>query len=298
MNTNIATRFFTGLFTAALAAGSSHAAQAPSRLPSGRYAQVGDLKMYYETRGQRGDTLVLIHGGGSTIGTSFGRILPLLAAQHKVIAVELQGHGHTPDRNAPESFEQDADDVAGLLQSLHIDKASFLGFSNGGNTAMQIAIRHPERVDKLILASTFYRRDGLINGFFDGMKQATLAAMPQSLKDAFLEINPDPKKLLTMFNKDRDRMLRFSDWKDESIRSIAAPTLIINGDQDVILTSHALKMSGLIAHSRLMVLPATHGAYLGVAEGPDVDRNLIALTAEAIKSFLRVPTPKTASPRN
>jgi pimeloyl-ACP methyl ester carboxylesterase len=287
MTTNIATRFFSGLITAALAAGSPQAAEPPLRSPAGHFAHVGDLRMYYEVHGHSGDYLVLIHGGGSTIGTSFGRILPLLAGNLRVIAVELQGHGHTPDRDAPESFEQDADDVAGLLQGLRIAKASFFGFSNGGNAAMQMAIRHPEIVDKLILASTFYRRDGLIHGFFDGMEHATLEAMPQSLKDAFLQITPDPNKLLTMFNKDKERMLRFSDWKDGALSSISAPTLIMNGDQDVILTSHALAMSRLIAHSRLIVLPATHGSYLGAAAGPDIDRNLIALTSEVVKDFLR-----------
>ena len=87
------------------------------------YSDVNGLKMYYETHGNKGDFLVLIHGGGSTIGTTFGKILPMLAKDHKVIAVELQAHGHTNDRNSPESFEQDADDVAVLLHNLHISKA-------------------------------------------------------------------------------------------------------------------------------------------------------------------------------
>src|SRR6266498_3357699 len=137
------------------------------------YAPVNGLKMYYEIHGN-GTPLVLIHGGGSTIQTSFGKILPLLAQHYKVIAVELQAHGHTSDRNSPESFEQDADDVATLLHNLDISKASFFGFSNGGNTAMQIAIRHPEIVNKLIIASAFYKREGMQPGFFGGLQQATI----------------------------------------------------------------------------------------------------------------------------
>jgi pimeloyl-ACP methyl ester carboxylesterase len=86
--------------------------------------------------------LVLIHGGGSTIDVTFGNILPYLAANNKIIAVELQAHGRTSDRNAPESFEQDADDVAALLKHLNITKANIMGFSNGGTTTLQIAIRH------------------------------------------------------------------------------------------------------------------------------------------------------------
>ena len=145
------------------------------------YAPVNGLKMYYEIHGE-GMPLVLIHGGGSTIQTSFGKILPLLALHYKVIAVELQAHGHTNDRDSAESFEQDADDVAGLIQYLKISKANFLGFSNGGNTAMQIAIRHSNLVDKLVIISSFYKRDGMIPGFFESMQQATLENMPALLR--------------------------------------------------------------------------------------------------------------------
>ncbi|HMC97484.1 MAG TPA: alpha/beta fold hydrolase, partial [Flavobacteriales bacterium] len=102
------------------------------------YAHIGPLKMYYEVRGGGRTPLVLIHGGGSTIESNWGRIIDILAADRQVIAVELQAHGHTPDvPDRPTSFEQDADDVAGLLAYLKIAKADFFGFSNGGNTAMQ-----------------------------------------------------------------------------------------------------------------------------------------------------------------
>ena len=126
---------------------------------TGNYSSVNGIKMYYEIHGA-GTPLVLIHGGGSTINTSFGRILPLLAKTHKVIAVELQAHGHTSDRNAPESFEQDANDIATLLKQLNIDRADIFGFSNGGHDCIELGIRHPECVRRLIIASAFYKRDG------------------------------------------------------------------------------------------------------------------------------------------
>jgi pimeloyl-ACP methyl ester carboxylesterase len=199
----------------------------------------------------------------------------------------LQAHGHTSDRDAPESFEQDADDVAKLLQNLSVSKASFFGFSNGGNTAMQIAFRHPQLVNKLIIASSFYKREGLQQELFHGLELATLEDMPQTLRKAFLEINPDSSKLLNMFNKDRERMLNFKDWKDEVISSIKAPSLIICGDQDIVLTTHAVAMSKLIQNSRLMILPATHGSYIGVSESPDQGNEMPEMTVEIIREFLK-----------
>lgn len=121
---------------------------------TGKYASVNGIKMYYEVHGT-GSPLVLLHGGGSTINTNFSRIMPELAKKHRVIAVELQAHGHTGDRDAPESFTQDADDVAELLNQLNIPKADFLGFSNGGQTCLELGLRHADKVRKLIIASAF-----------------------------------------------------------------------------------------------------------------------------------------------
>ncbi len=250
------------------------------------YSDVNGIKMYYEIHSGKGEPLVLIHGGGSNIRTTFGKMIPLLRNDFKLIAVELQAHGHTGDRNAPESFEQDADDVTALLHNLNISRASILGFSNGGNTAIQIAIRHPEILSKLVLASTFFKRDGLIPGFFDGLQHATIKDLPRSFKDAFLEINPDSNALQIMFDKDRERMLNFQDWKDEDIGSIKLPTLIIACDRDVITVDHTLKMSKLISDSRLAILPGLHGSQIGEAENPESRSNLPKITFEIIKNFM------------
>src|SRR6187549_3525340 len=151
------------------------------------YSDVNGLKMYYEIYGQ-GKPLVLIHGGGSTIQTTFEKIIPLLAKNRKVIAVELQAHGRTNDRNSDLTFEQDADDVATLLKNLQIDKTDFFGFSNGGTTTLQIAIRHPELLGKLILGSPIAKRNGVPDQFWDFMKQANLENMPDQLKEAYRQV--------------------------------------------------------------------------------------------------------------
>jgi len=122
------------------------------------YSEVDGIKMYYEIYGQ-GEPLVLIHGGGSTIQTTFGRVIPMLAKHRRPIAIELQAHGRTSDREKGLSFEQNAEDIATLLKNLNIDKADFFGFSNGGTTAVQIAIRHPKIVNKIILGSALCKRN-------------------------------------------------------------------------------------------------------------------------------------------
>jgi pimeloyl-ACP methyl ester carboxylesterase len=204
------------------------------------YSEVNGIKMYYESYGH-GKALVLIHGGGSTIQTTFGRVIPMLAKKYKVIAMDLQAHGRTSDRNAPESFAQDADDVITLLKNLNISNADFFGFSNGGTTAMLIAIHHPQIVDKLILGSALCKRNGVPKQFWSFMSRQTLANMPKQLKEAYLQVSPNPKGLQIMHDKDMKRMLVFKDIPDAKIKSIKAPTLIIIGDHDIIRPEHAIE---------------------------------------------------------
>jgi pimeloyl-ACP methyl ester carboxylesterase len=250
------------------------------------YAPVNGINMYYEIHGEGKIPLVLIHGGGSTIETSFANILPLFAANNQVIAVELQAHGRTSDRDALESFVQDADDVAALIRYLHIDKADFLGFSNGGSTAMQIAIRHADMVNKIVVIAGAYKRDGLISGFFDMMPHATIDNMPGPLKEAFLKVTPDNARLQTMFEKDKQRMITFTDWPDDDIRSIKAPALFIVGDKDVTTIEHTIAMSRLVAGAQLMVLPGVHGACIGEVCTAKPGSRQVEVTATLIEEFL------------
>lgn len=229
------------------------------------YADINGLRMYYEIYGE-GKPLVLIHGGGSTIQTTFANLIPLMEEHHQLIAVEMQAHGRTSDRDNPLSFEQDADDIAALLQCIGILKASLLGFSNGGQTAIAFALRHPEMLDNMIVASAFYKRSAAPPEFWNGFDKATLNDMPVSLQEGFLKINNSHDALANMFRRDVERMKSFKGWTDEEISSITTPALIISASRDVGSLQHTIEMYETFPNRELAVFPGTHGGYLGAAE--------------------------------
>lgn len=168
---------------------------------AGNYASVNGLKMYYEIHGQ-GKPLVLLHGAFNTIGLAFGQLIPELSKSRKVIAVELQGHGRTADIDRPFSFEAMADDVAALLKQLKEDSADILGYSMGGATAIQLVIRHPQVVRKMIVISAAYK--------YEGWSPETRAILPMlspemfegtPLKTDYDSLAPDPKNWTKFVNK-------------------------------------------------------------------------------------------------
>jgi hypothetical protein len=146
-----------------------------------------------------------------------------------------------------------------------------MGFSNGGNVTLRVGLRHPARVNKLVAVSAMYRHDGMVPGFWDGFKNPDISMMPEPLKAADRKINPDPKHLQQLFDQDVKRMATFQDWPDADLTGIAAPTLVVVGDYDVVLPEHATKMSRLLPRGRLMIVPGEHGDFLGdcMSQRPD-----------------------------
>ena len=266
--------------------GESMAIPQSKALESG-HAPINGINMYYEVHGRRdGVPLLLLHGGGSTIEATFSRVLPVFASSRRVIAVEEQGHGRTSDRDAPFAFESSADDVAALLRYLKIERGDILGFSNGASVALQVAIRHPQVVRKLVFASSMTKREGAHPQLWEFMKQAEFSNMPQPLKDAFLRVNPDVQQLKTMHDKDAARMQSFKDVPDDMIRSVGAPTLIVLGDRDIVKPEHAVELTRLISGARLLVLPGGHGDYLGEVVMTQTSTRYPELTARLIEAFL------------
>lgn len=237
---------------------------APAFAVESGYAPVNGLKIYYEIHGspaKDGVPLVLLHGGGSTIGTSFGKLLPLVSRTRQVIAFEQQGHGHTADVDRPFSFGQSAEDAIALLRHLHVAKADFFGYSNGGQIALEIALRHPGAVRSLIVESAFFSRDGTDPRFWQSFDQAKLDDMPAGLKAAYLATAPHPEQLPSFFAKSVQRMREFKGWTPAQLQGIRAPSLLVLGDRDIVRVEHAAQMQHLLPDARLAVLPgADHAA--------------------------------------
>lgn len=227
----------------------------------GQYAPVNGLRLYYEIHGAArsgAQPLVLLHGGGSTLDTTFGKVLEDFARTRQVIAFDQQGHGRTNDvPERPFSFEQTADDTAALLRYLEIGSADLLGWSNGGSAAMQVAIRHPALVRKLVVASAMVRRDGLPPEFWGFMREASLDNMPAELKEAYVRASPHPERLQSFHDKSVERMLNFTDWTQELVRSIHAHTLVMIADGDIVRPEHAVEMFRLLPRAQLAILPGS-----------------------------------------
>jgi pimeloyl-ACP methyl ester carboxylesterase len=258
--------------------------------------------MYYEVHGPgTGTPLVLLHGAISASGTSFGKVLPGLSSTRQVIAVELQGHGHTADIDRPLTLEQMADDIAALLGEIGIEEADVFGYSMGGGVALQVAIRHPDVVRKLVVASASYTSEGMqpeLHEMIPSITPEMFAGSP--MEAAYLEVAPNPGHFPTLVEKlKRLDMTPFA-WPADDIRGIAAPTLIVVGDSDVVRLEHAVEMYRLLGggaagdlaglpKSQLAVLPGT--THFEPPGSGLLDRTewLLAM----VPAFLDAPMPET-----
>jgi len=213
-------------------------------------------------------------------------MIPLLSSSFEVIAIETQSHGRTPDIDRNFTFEQDADDVAALLKYLNISKAHLFGFSNGGQIALQVAIRHPEVVDRMVIASAGYKREGFQSWFWPAMQNPSVEHMPPPLKEAFLKVTPDHERFLKMFWRDANRMKGFQSWKDEDIDSIKSPALVCGGDNDVVTVEHMVEIFRRISGSKLAIFPGGHGDYLGEISTGYNDPDFFKAFANLVIAFL------------
>jgi pimeloyl-ACP methyl ester carboxylesterase len=282
--------FRSALIAASLLLINSVAANAQA---TGKRVNVRGMQMYYEVSGN-GDPLIVLHGAYMNI-PSMGSIIPKLAETHKVYALEFQGHGRTTDINRPITYQNLADDVAAFMDSLRLTKADVFGYSMGAAAGLQLAIRHPAKVNKLVAASVAYDLKGWQPEFTAMIPQMTvemITQMPFAEEYKKLAANPNgfPELARKLIALEKEPMA----W-EEQVKNVKAPVLIIAGDADVATLEHNVSLFRLLGGgvmgdmgkplpaSRLAILPAT--SHTAVITQTDLLHSLI-------EPFLKGVTPK------
>ena len=236
--------------------------------PTTGYAPVNGLKMYYEVHGS-GEPVVLLHGAFMTIPNNWTGWIGELSKTRKVIAVEMQGHGRTADIKRDFSSENLADDVAALLDYLKIPSADLIGYSMGGGVAMQCAIRHPEKVRKVVSISAVFRQDGWVKEALDGFPQITAEVFKGSpLETGYKELSPTPDEFPNFVKHVAASAAKPYDFGADKLKATKAPMFFIHGDADGVRLEHISEMFRLKggeifgdmrprSASRLAILPDT-----------------------------------------
>ncbi|MDR9485950.1 MAG: alpha/beta hydrolase [Sediminimonas sp.] len=261
--------------------------------PVGQHAAVNGMQMYYEVSGA-GEPLIVLHGAYMSI-PSMGQIIPMLAETHRVYALEFQGHGRTEDIDRPITYPALADDVAAFMEAVELPQADVFGYSMGAAAALQLAIRHPEKTDRLALASAAFDETGWQEAFRDfipRMSPDMLADTP--IAEEWRQLAPNPDGFADLAKKLIELEKQPMHWKDE-VKALDLPVLIIAGDADVVTLEHSVAMFRLLGgggmgdmgrplpESRLAIMPAT--SHTAVINQPD-------MLMSFIEPFLGGKTPK------
>jgi len=224
------------------------------------YAPVNGIKVYYEVYGE-GKPIVLLHGAFYTIEMNWGQLIPELSKTRKVIAIELQGHGHTPFSDRKLNIVTLANDVEGVMNFLKVDSADVAGYSMGGSIAYQLAVNSPKRVRKLVIISSTYKTSGwlpVVNNAFKGFKPEFFTNTP--MKAAYDEVAPDKTKWTTYL----EQMIAFAgvpfNVGDANIAKITSPVLLLSGDNDGLDKVELMKTYQLLGGgvSDLEPMPKSH----------------------------------------
>jgi pimeloyl-ACP methyl ester carboxylesterase len=251
------------------------------------YADLNGLSLYYEEHGS-GEPLVLLHGGISA-GEMFGAILPALAAERRVITVDLQGHGGTADVDRPLLPETMADDIAALIRHLGVERADVMGYSLGGTVALRTAIQHPQVVRRLVLVSVGFRRDGSHPEVVQNMDQFSPELAPvlqqSPLYERYARLAPRVEDWPVLIAKTAELLHADYDWTAE-VERLEPPTMLVFADADSVRPAHIVEFYALLGGglrdanwdgslrptARLAILPGTthYDVYASPALAPAV----------------------------
>jgi pimeloyl-ACP methyl ester carboxylesterase len=272
------------------------AVHAPEPTSSG-YAEAAEgLRVYYEIYGE-GEPIVVMPGGFGD-SSSMTQVIGPLSRERQVIAIDLEGHGHTALRETPMSHERNGDDVAAVLTHLKITKADVAGYSHGGDAAIRMAIQHPEMVRNLIVISTAAERDGWYPENLKAM-EAVNSSLLEGFKQTpfyqrYVEVAPHPEQFPLLLDRMGELMKKDYDWRAE-IAELSMPTLLLFADHDAVSMRHIAEFFALFgggvkdpgwegqpqyARARLAIVPGYTHYNFGM--GPDV--------ARVIEAYLDQPT--------
>lgn len=279
------------------------AAQAPAPAAVSGYAPVNGLRMYYEIHGT-GQPVVLLHGAFMTISNNWPEMIARLSPTRQVIAVEMQGHGRTGDINRDLSYENLADDVAALLDYLKIPKADLIGYSLGGGVAMEAAIRHPDKVGKVVIISAALRSDGWVKGVHEAFMQMTPEALAGSPLDAeYRKVSPTPDAFPQLAGHVITMARKRYDFGAANLAATRSPMFFIDGDADGVRLDHIAEMFRLKggdihgdlqprSASRLAILPNT--THVGLMQRIDV---IAPMISDFLDSEVPAKTAGASAPR-
>jgi pimeloyl-ACP methyl ester carboxylesterase len=268
------------------------------------HLSINGLSLYYEVHGELGTSStspLLLIPGGFMATDSMASWVSAFAGTRAVIVFDQQGHGRTPDTSRKMSYEQFADDAAALLRALKVERADVMGYSQGGGVALQLALRHPTLIDKLVSLAATYRKDGWYPSVLEGIEGLSAAAFAGTpVEKAFKEHTPDATAFDAYVEKMKVLSIDDQNISDAQMRSISAKTMVIVGDADAVKPEHALAMfklrgggdeeaaaSGTLQTAppaRLVILPAT--SHIGIAGES-------AVLAPMVSAFLDDVTPPT-----
>ena len=236
--------------------------------PTTGYAPVNGLRMYYEVHGS-GDPVVLLHGSFMTITNNWAPWIGELSKTRQVIAVEMQGHGRTADIKRDFSYPQLADDIAALLGFLKVKRADVIGYSMGAGVAMQLAIRHPAKVRKVVSISGVFRHDGWVKEALDAFPKTTSEMFKGSpIESDYKKLSPTPDKFHEFVRRAISMDLKPYDFGADKLGATKSPMFFIHGDADGVRLAHISEMFRLKgreifgdmqprSESRLAILPNT-----------------------------------------
>jgi len=230
------------------------------------YAPVNGLKMYYEIHG-KGSPIILLHGAYMSIEGPIRQLSDSLSKKRKVIITELQGHGRTGDIDRPLSYEQMADDVAGLLRYLKVDSADVFGYSMGGSVAIQLAIRHSYIVHKMIIASSAVSDDGIhveLKKMIPLITPEMFQGSPPKIQ--YDTLSPNPDNWSKLINKFKKLEMTPYNWI-EPYSNLHKPQLLIFGDSDAVTLSHAIEMFNKLGGGVMGDLKGLHESQLAIIPG-------------------------------